>query len=141
MHKLEEEAQWLETEGWGKFREAVVGSEAEGFYGPLRGVTLYSCLLLSQPLLQRSCLVPSSSISQPPPQEFTGPEASDPAGQATVSLPLQLQRGTYQPICNPSESNWGALSEYISARLKVAKRGHQPHRPPSVPMCKRYTWE
>ena len=85
--KLEEEAQWLETEGWGKFREAVVGSEAEGFYGLLRGVTLCSHLLLSQPPLQRSHLVPSSSVSQLPPQESTGPEASDPAGQATVSGP------------------------------------------------------
>ena len=85
--KLEDEAQWLETEGWGKFREAVVGSEAEGFYGLLRGVTSCSHLLLSQPPLQRSHLVPSSSVSQLPPQEFTGPEASDPAGQATVSAP------------------------------------------------------
>ena len=85
MWKLEEEAQWLETDRWGKFREAVAGSEAEGFYGLLRGVT--SCSHCSQPLLQRSHLVPSSSISQPPPQESTGPEASDPAGQATVSAP------------------------------------------------------
>ena len=106
VRKLEEEAQWLETEGWGKFREAVVGSEAEGFYGLLRGVTSCSCLLLSQPPLQRSCLDPSSSISQQPPQESKGPEASDPAGQATVSAlpapegnipahmqPLRIQMG------------------------------------------------
>ena len=64
-----------------------MGSEVEGFYGLLREVTLCSYLLLSQPLLQRSCLDPSSSISQQPPQESTGPEASDPAGQATVSAP------------------------------------------------------
>ena len=74
---LEEEAQQLETEGWGKFREALVGSEAEGFYGLLRGVTSCSHLLLSQPPLQRSHLTPSSSISQLPPQESTGPDASD----------------------------------------------------------------
>ena len=66
-------------------REAVVGSEAEGIYGLLRGVTSCSCLILSLPPLKRSRLTPSSSISQPPSQESTGPEASDPADQATVS--------------------------------------------------------
>ena len=66
-------------------REAVVVSEAEGIYGLLRGVTSCSCLLLSQPPLPRSHLTPSSSVFQPPSQESTGPEASDPAGQATVS--------------------------------------------------------
>ena len=29
----------MEAEGWGKLREAVTGSEAEGLYGLLRGVT------------------------------------------------------------------------------------------------------
>ena len=77
--------QWQETEGWGKFREAVAGSEVEGFYGLLRGVTSCSPLLLSQPPLKRSHPTPSSTISQLPSQESTGPEASDPAGQATVS--------------------------------------------------------
>ena len=64
-------------------REAVAGSEVEGIYGLLRGVTSCSHLLLSQPPLKRSHLTPSSSISQLPSQESTGPEASDPAGQAT----------------------------------------------------------
>ena len=77
--------QQLETEGWGKFREVVVGSEAEGFYGLLRGGTSCSHLLLSQHPRKRSHLIPSSTVSQPPSQESTGPEASDPAGQATVS--------------------------------------------------------
>ena len=66
-------------------REAVAGSEAEGIYRLLWGVTLCSHLLLSQPPLQRSCLTPSSSVSQLPSQESTGPEASDPAGHAMVS--------------------------------------------------------
>ena len=42
VQKLEEEVHHLETEGWGKFREAVVGSEAEGLYGLLRGVIFLS---------------------------------------------------------------------------------------------------
>ena len=85
MQRLEEEAQQLETEGWGKMREVVVGSEAEGIYGLLRGVTSCSRLLLSQPPLKRSRLTPSSTVSQLPSQESTGLEASDPAGQATLS--------------------------------------------------------
>ena len=77
--------QQLETERWGNMREAVAGSDAEGIYGLLRGVTLCSHLLLSQPPLKRSCLTPSSPVSQPPSQESTGPEASDPTVQAMVS--------------------------------------------------------
>ena len=111
--KLEEEAQWLETEGWGKSREAVVGSEAEGFYGLLRGVTSCSCRLLSQPLLQRSHLVPSFSVSQPPPQESTGPEAPNPAGQATVSTP---------PAATPApEGNIPAHMQPLRIQLGGAK--------------------
>ena len=41
--------------------------------------------LLSQPPMKRSCLVPSSPVSQPPSQGSTGPDASDPTGQAMVS--------------------------------------------------------
>ena len=136
VQKLKEEVQQLETDGWGKFREVVVGSEAEGFYGLLRGVTSCSCLLLSQPPLQRSYLVPSSSVSQPPPQESIGPEASDPAGQVTVSAPpaaTPAPEGDILAHMQPLRIQLGALSEYISARLKAAKRGHQPHGQLSAP--------
>ena len=64
-----------------------MGSEAEGFYGLLRGVTSCSHLLLSQPSMPQSCLSPSSPISQQSPQESTGPEVSGLAGQGTVSAP------------------------------------------------------
>ena len=47
--KLEAEAEKMEAEGWGKLREAVMGSEAEGLYGLLRGVTSLSCHLSSRP--------------------------------------------------------------------------------------------
>ena len=66
-------------------REAVAGSEAEGLYGLLKGVESYSCPVLSQPPIKKPHLGPSATIPQPPLQESTGPEASDPAGQATVS--------------------------------------------------------
>ena len=83
--RLETEAQQLETEGWGKLREAIMGSEAEGFYGLLRGVTLCSHPLPSQPPPSRTCLSPSSPVFQQTPQESTGPEVSGPEGPATVS--------------------------------------------------------
>ena len=137
VQKLEEEAQQLEMEGWGNMREAVAGSEVEGIYGLLRGVTLCSCLCLSRPPLKRSCLTSSSSISQLPSQKSTGPEASDPAGQAMVSASpaaTPAAEGDISAICNPLEYKWGAQSVCISARLKAAKRAHQPHGQLSVPM-------
>ena len=86
--RLQTEAQQLEAEGWGKLREAVMGSEVEGFYGLLRGVTSCSCPLPSQPPPSQSHLSPSSSAPQQSPQESTGPEASGSTGQATVSTPV-----------------------------------------------------
>ena len=83
MQRLEGRAQQLETEGWGKIREAVAGSEAEGLYGLLRGVTSHSHPLPSQPPSKKPCRAPSTTISQPPPQESTGPKVSVPAVQAT----------------------------------------------------------
>ena len=131
--KLEEEVQQLETEGWGNMREAVAGSEVEGIYGLLRGVTLCSHFLLSQPPLKRSHLTPSSSISQPPSQESTGPEASDPAGQTMVSASPAAE-GDIPAHMQPLRIQMGVQSRCISARLKAAKRAHQAHEQLSVPM-------
>ena len=78
----------MEAEGWGKLREAVMGSEAEGLYGLLRGVTASSHHLLSQPFPSRSHISPGPSISQQLPQESTEPKASDPVGPTTVSAPV-----------------------------------------------------
>ena len=64
-----------------------MGSEAEGFYGLLRGVTLCSHPLPAQPPPSQSHLSPSSPAPKQPPQESTGPEVSGPAGQATMSVP------------------------------------------------------
>ena len=60
-----------------------MGSEAEGFYRLLRGVTLQSHPLSSQPPPSHAHLSPSSSA----PQESAGPEVSGPVGPATVSTP------------------------------------------------------
>ena len=112
--------------GWGKFREAVVGSEAEGFYGLLRGVTSCSHLLLSQPPLQRSHLVPSSCVSQLPPQESTGPEASDPAGQATVSAPpaaTPAPEGHILAHMQPLRIQLGGTKQVYQCQVEGCKEG------------------
>ena len=127
----------METEGWGKFREAVVGSEAGGLYGLLRGVTSCFHLLSSQPPLKQSHLVPSSTVSQPSPQEPTGPEASDPTGQAMVSASSAATpalEGDIPVHMQPLRVQMGPQSAYISARLRVAKRACQPLGLPLVPM-------
>ena len=69
--------------GMGKMKKVVAGSEVEGLYGLLRGVTSYSHPVPSQPPIKKPHLSPSVTISQPPPQESTGPDVSKPAGQAT----------------------------------------------------------
>ena len=68
--KLEAEAENMETEGWGKLREAMMGSEAEGLYGLLRGVALHSIISCPNPLhpdptLAPSLLFPKSSLRSP----------------------------------------------------------------------------
>ena len=72
---------------WGKLREAIMGSEAEGLYGLLRGVTSHSHHLLSQPPPSQSCFHPSFPIPQKLPQESTGPEVLDPIGPTSMSAP------------------------------------------------------
>ena len=107
----------METEGWGKLREAVVGSEAEGFYGLLRGVTLCSHLLSSQPPVSQPHLSPDSPISHQPPQESTGPDVSGPAGQATMSA---------LPVATPApESDIPADMQPLRIQLGGAKRVYQ----------------
>ena len=107
-----------------------MGSEAEGFYGLLRGVTLHSPPLPSQPPPSHAHLSPSSPVSQQSPQESAGPEVSGPVGPATVPASVAA---TWQ-ICNLSGFNWGAPKHCISAGLRAAKRAHQPHGQSSVPM-------
>ena len=92
--KLEAEAEKMEAEGWGKLREAVMGSKAEGLYRLLRGVTSLSCHLPSRPFPSRSCISPGPSASPQPPQESTEPKALDPVGPATVPAPVAAPPAT-----------------------------------------------
>ena len=94
-----------------------MGSEAEGLYGLLRGVTSCSCSLLSQPPPSQSCISPGSPIPQQPPQESTGPEVSGPAGPATMST---LSAATSAP-----ESDILADMQPLRIQLGGAKRVYQ----------------
>ena len=111
------EAQQLEMERWVKLREAIMGSEAEGFYRVLRGVTLHSHPLPSQPPLSNACLSPSSPAPQQSPQESAEPEVSGPIGPATVSVPAAA---TPAP-----EGNIPADMQPLRIQLGGAKRVYQ----------------
>ena len=78
----------MEAEGWGKFSEAVTGSEVEGLYGLLRGVTSLSHHLPSIPFPSQSHISPGPSASPQPPPESTEPKALDPVGPATIPAPV-----------------------------------------------------
>ena len=53
-HKLEMEAQCLEAEGLEKMETSVAGSEAEGFYGLLRGAMSHSSISPAHLLIGKS---------------------------------------------------------------------------------------
>ena len=75
-----------------------MGSEAEGLYGLLRGVTSSSCHILSKPPPCRSHLSPGPSASPQPPLESTEPITSDPLGPATVPAPEDVTPATGDDI-------------------------------------------
>ena len=104
--KLEMEAQHLEADGLEKMEVAVAGSEAEGFYGLLRGAMLHSSISPAPPPHKKVCHTPSATISHLPPQESTGPDVSEPVDLAmkTVSpaAPLASEEAIpthMQPLC------------------------------------------
>ena len=84
----------MEAEGWGKLREAVTGSEAEGLYGLLRGVTSSSCHLSSLSPPSQTRVSPGPSASPQPPLEPSGPKAMDPIGPTTVPAPVAAAPAT-----------------------------------------------
>ena len=93
----------------------------------------------------RKLIISHLPLSPICPQEPTGPEVSDPAGPRQWRLPLQLsfqlQRRQSLPTCNCFAFSWWASSVWIGARLRAAKRVHQPHIPLSVCMCTMCIWE
>ena len=140
---METEAQCLETEGLGKMEVVVAGSEAEGFYGLLGGAMLHSSVSSASTPHKKIHHTLSATISHLPPQESTGPEVPDPAGQAIKSASPAVLPASEEAIpanMQPFVFSWGASSECTGARLRAAERVHQPHMPPSAHMYARCTW-
>ena len=146
---LTEKAQQLENEGLEKIEVAVAGSEVEGLYGLLRGAISHFPLSSGPPPPKRTGHTPTTTISHPLPQEPKGavPEASDPPIEGVKQAPEAVSPAAPEalevaipPTWHPFAYSWGALRGCTSARFRVAKRGHQPHMPQSVPMCAECTW-
>ena len=57
-----------------------------------------------------------------------------------LQLLLQLQRRPSPPICNPFAFSWGVSSEYTDARLRTARRVHQPPMLLFAHMYAKCTW-
>ena len=98
-------------------REVVAGSEAEGLYGLLKGVTSYPHPNTSHPPMKKPHLSPSSTTTQSPLLEPTGPDVSDPVGQATVSSP---------PVATPApEEDIPAHMQPLRVQVGGTKHGYQ----------------
>ena len=129
--KLETEAERMEAEGWGKFREAVMGSEAEDLYGLLRGVTSSSRHLSSLSLPPRSRISPGPSASPQPPPESTEPKAMDPVGPATVPAPVAAVPATEGDIpadMQPLRIQLGGTKRVYQCRVEGCKEGPSTSR-------------
>ena len=94
------------TEGLAKMEVAMAGSEAEDFYGLLRGPMSHFSLATSSPPPKKACHAPFATVSHLSPQESTEPEASAPADQALESAPLDVPPASeeeipthMQPLC------------------------------------------
>ena len=102
--------------GGGKMREAVVQDlRQKALYGLLKGVASYPHLLphLNLPLPWSLHLSPSCHHSPSQPlQESTGPEVSDPAGQATVSA---------SSSCHSSTQRWNIPAHMQTLRVQVGE--------------------
>ena len=129
--RLEEEAQRLEVEGWQKLQEAVAGSEAEGFYGFLRGVTTHSSPLPSPPPPKKPRPAPSSTISQPTPQDPKGPEAPDPADQAagpsSPAVPIASKEAILAHM-QPLRIQVGGMKRIYKCRVEGCEEGPSTSR-------------
>ena len=136
VKKLEAEAQWLETKGWGEIKGGHHGIWGRRFLWTLEGSHL---------AFLPSSFTTSTILCLPEPQFPSSPAVSSRVCRTwslrscrpchcvcPSSCYSSFLRATYWQICNPSEFNWGAPKESISAGLRAAKRAHQPHGQPFV---------
>ena len=104
---------------------------------------LHSSLSSALPPHKKICHTLSATISHPPPQESTGPEVPDLVDQAVKSASpavLPASEGVIPANMQPLHIQLGASSKCTVARLRAAKRVHQPHMLQSVCMYTRCTW-
>ena len=142
--KLEVAAQEMETKGLEKVEVVVAHSEA-GLYGLLRG-QCHTPPYLQPNLPPRKLTISHLPMSPICPQESTGPEVSEPtadileqalevASPAALPASEKTLPADMQPLC----IQLGVSSECIDARLRAAKRIHQPHMLPFAHMSVRCT--
>ena len=125
-HKIEMEAQHLETEGLGKMEVAVVGSEVEGFYGLLRGAVSHPSTSSASPPHKKVCHTPSTTIPHLPPQESTGPEVSDPVGQAMESASPAVLPASEEVIpanMQPLHIQLGGIKQVYRCQVEGCREG------------------
>ena len=112
-------------------REAVAGSEAEGLYGLLKAVALYSHPVPSQPPIKKPHFTSSTTISQPPPQESIGPEVSELAGQATGPASSAAPPAPEEAIpahMQPSRIQVGGAKRVYKCQVEDCKEGPSTSR-------------
>ena len=137
------EAQHLEADGLEKMEVAVAGSEAEGFYGLLRGAISHSSISIAPPPHKKVCHIPSTTTSHLPPQESTEPDVSKPADQAIKDVSPAAPAASEEAIpahMQPLTFSWGTSNEYTDTRLRAARRVHQPLMLLCVHMYAKCTW-
>ena len=119
---------------------AVAGSEAEGFYRLLRGAVSHSSTSSASPPYKKVHHTPSTTIPHLPPQESTGPEVSDPAGQAMESAsPAVLLASeeaipaNMQPLC----IQLGGIKQVYRCQVEGCREGPSTsHATICVHVCK-----
>ena len=104
----------------------MAGSEAEGLYGFLRGVTSHCHLLPSQPPSKKPHHGPSTTTSQPSPQESTGPKVSNPADQATgpaSPAALSVSEEAIPAHMQPLQIQVGGIKWVYKCQVEGCKEG------------------
>ena len=134
----------MEADSLEKMEVAVAGSEAEGFYGLLRRAMLHSSISPAPPPHKKVCHTPSATISHAPPQESTGPDASEPADHAMKAVSPAAPPASEEAIpthyATPSHSAEGHQMSIAVPGLRAARRAHQPPMLPFVHISARCTW-
>ena len=131
---------------WGIGKDGSSGCRFRGggFYGLLRGAMLHSFVSPAPSPHKKICHTPSATISHPPPGVYRTwcLWPCRPGKEVCLSSCSSSFRGGHpHQYATPSYSAGGASNEYTSARLRAARRVHQPHMPPSVHMYARCTLE